>query len=130
MKLIKWMTGVFILVLILIVVIANLGLGSTYFPFIYNIPGLDKIGHFLLMGVLSFLVNFLLKAKKVQILSFNILKGSLVVILVVTLEELSQLFLIYRAFSWLDLVFDLGGIFLGGQLAAWLNKRQAQEILS
>ena len=109
MKLIKWLTGVFILVLILIVVIANLGLGSTYFPFIYSIPGLDKIGHLFLMGVLSFLVNFLLKAKKVQILSFSFLLGSLVVILVVALEELSQLFLIYRAFSWLDLVFDLGG---------------------
>ncbi len=130
MKLIKWLTGVFILVLILIVVIANLGLGSTYFPFIYSIPGLDKIGHLFLMGVLSFLVNFLLKAKKVQILSFSFLIGSLVVILVVALEELSQLFLIYRAFSWLDLVFDLGGIFLGGQLAAWLKKRQTEGILS
>ena len=64
MKLIKWLTGVFILVLILIVVIANLGLGSTYFPFIYSVPGLDKIGHFFLMGVLSFLINLLLKAKK------------------------------------------------------------------
>ena len=130
MKRIKWLTGLFILVLILIVVIANLGLGSTYFTFIYNIPGLDKIGHFFLMGILSFLVNFLLKAKKVQILSFSFLIGSLVVILVVALEELSQLFLIYRAFSCLDLVFDLGGIFLGGQLAAWLKKRQTEGILS
>ena len=130
MKLIKWLTVVFILVLILIVVIANLGLGSTYFPFIYRIPGLDKIGHFFLMGVLSFLINLLLKAKKIQLSSLDFLLGSLVVFLVVTFEELSQLFLIYRAFSWLDLVFDLGGIFLGGQLAAWLKKRQAEGILS
>ncbi len=76
MKRIKWLTGLFILVLILIVVIANLGLGSTYFTFIYNIPGLDKIGHFFLMGILSFLVNFLLKAKKVQILSFSFLRSN------------------------------------------------------
>jgi len=130
MRLIKWLTGVFILILILIVVIANLGLGSKYFPFIYSIPGLDKIGHFILMGVLSFLVNLLLKGKKVQILYFKFLLGSLVVIFVVALEELSQLFLIYRAFSWLDLVFDLGGIFLGGQLVAWLKKHQAQINLS
>lgn len=130
MKLIKWLTGIFILGLILIVVIANLGLGSTYFPFIYSIPGLDKIGHFFLMGILSFLINLLLKAKRIQLSSQNILLGSLVVILVVTLEELSQLFLIYRAFSWLDLVFDLGGIFLGGQLAAWLKKHQAAGLVS
>ena len=129
MKLIKWLTGVFILVLILIVVIANLGLGSTYFPFIYSIPGLDKIGHFFLMGVLSFLINLLLKAKKIRLSSLDFLLGSLVVFLVVTFEEISQLFFIYRAFSWLDLVFDLGGIFLGGQLAAWLKKRQTEGIL-
>lgn len=123
MNRIKWLTGLFIIILILIVIIANLGLGSEYFPFIYNVPGLDKVGHFFLMGTLSFLVNFILKAKKINILSLDILIGSLVVIVVVTLEELSQLFLIYRAFSWLDLLFDLGGIFLGGRLASWLVER-------
>ena len=122
MKLVKWLTGAFIIALFLIVVIANLGLGSTYFPFIYSIPGLDKIGHFFLMGVLSFLINFLLKTKKIRLLSLDILLGSLVVVLVVTLEELSQIFLVYRAFSWLDLVFDLGGVVLGGQVAVWLKK--------
>ena len=124
MKAVKWLTGLFIIVLILIVVIANLGLGSTYFPFIYSIPGLDKIGHFFLMGVLSFLINFLLKAKKIQLLSLDFLLGSVVVFLVVTMEELSQLFLVYRAFSWLDLGFDLGGVVLGGQVAAWLIKKE------
>ena len=122
MKLVKWLTGAFIIALFLIVVIANLGLGSTYFPFIYSIPGLDKIEHFFLMGVLSFLINFLLKTKKIRLLSLDILLGSLVVVLVVTLEELSQIFLVYRAFSWLDLVFDLGGVVLGGQVAVWLKK--------
>lgn len=130
MKVIRWLTAVFIMVLIMIVIIANLGLGSTYFPFIYNIPGFDKIGHFFLMGVLSFLINLLFKAKRIHLSSLDILLGSLVVFLVVTLEELSQLFLIYRAFSWLDLVFDLGGIFIGGQLAAWLKKHQAERQVS
>jgi len=123
MKGIKWLTGIFILALTLIVIIANLGLGPIYFPFIYNAAGLDKVGHFFLMGMLSFLVNILLKSKKVIIFSLDFLIGSLVVTFVVALEELSQLFLVFRAFSWLDLVFDLGGIFLGGRLAAWLCKK-------
>ncbi len=127
MKAIKWLTGVFILILILIVVIANLGLGSIYFPFIYSIPGLDKIGHFFLMGVLSFLINLLLKAKKIQLFSLDFLVGSLVVFLVVALEEISQLFLTYRAFSWLDLIFDIGGIFLGGRLASLQLKNLKEE---
>lgn len=128
MKWLKWLTGVFILTLILIVLIANLGLGRTYFPFIYDVPGVDKVGHFLLMGILSFLVNLLLKTKRVQISSLNILLGSLLVTFVVVLEELSQIFLIYRAFSWLDLAFDLGGIFLGGHLASRMGiKTESDE---
>ena len=127
MKGIKWLTGLFIIALILIVLIANFGLGPAYFPFIFTIPGLDKIGHFFLMGVLSLLVNLLFKAKKTHLFSQNFLIGSLLVILIVTLEELSQLFLIYRAFSWLDLAFDLGGIFLGGRLASWLMRKTAQD---
>jgi len=121
MKGIKWLSGVFILVLILIVIIANLGLGPVYFPFIYNIPGLDKVGHFLLMGIFSLLINLLNKSKRVRILNLNILVGSLFVAIVAAMEELSQTFLVYRAFSWLDLAFDLGGIFLGGQLASRLQ---------
>lgn len=117
MRKIKFLTGGFILILILIVVIANLGQGPVYFPFIYAVPGLDKVGHLLLTGTLSFLVNILLKTDKTNFLSIKILKGSLIIVLVVTLEELSQIFLSYRAFSWLDLAFDLGGILLGGRLA-------------
>ena len=123
MRGIKWITGLFILVLSLIVLIANLGLGIEYFPFIYTIPGLDKIGHFILMGILSFLVNLLFKAEKIQLLSKEFLIGSLVVILVVSLEEISQLFLIYRAFNWVDLAFDLGGIFLGGRLTILVKNK-------
>ncbi len=113
----KWLTGGFILLLILIVIIANLGLGPIFFPFIYDIPGLDKIGHFCLMGTLSYLVNRTLGSKRIQILSANLLLGNLLVILVVGLEEISQIFLVHRAFSVLDLAFDLGGIILGGYIA-------------
>ena len=122
MKRIKWLSGLFFLVLILIVIIANLGLGHIYFPFVYNVPGLDKIGHFLLMGILSFLVNLLLECKRVSLNQLSILTGNLWVAILATLEELSQIFLVYRAFSVVDLVFDLGGIFLGGRLAARLRK--------
>ena len=113
----KWILGTFILILILIVLIVNLGLGPVYFPFIYNYPGMDKIGHFILMGILSFLVNTLLKGEKISVLSLSLLKGSLIVIFIVMLEEFSQIFLTYRAFSLLDIFADLLGIILFGRLA-------------
>jgi hypothetical protein len=114
---IKWLTGGFIFILVLIIVIANLGLGPAYFPFFYKIPGLDKIGHFFLTGLLSYFVNTLFNGKKVKVLSLSTLKGSLVVFTIVALEELSQILLVYRAFSILDLGFDLAGIIIFGRLA-------------
>jgi VanZ family protein len=124
MRIYKFLTGIFILILISIVAIANLGLGPIYFPFIYELPGMDKVGHFILAGLLSYLVNRLFKGQLLDVLSIKVLKGSLIIILIVALEELSQLFLLYRAFSWLDLAFDLGGITLGGWLAVQAIKRE------
>ena len=121
----KWITIVFIGFLILFVIIANLGLGSSFFPFIYYIPGGDKLGHFFLMGILSFLVNSVLKTRKIRIFSLNFLLGTLIVIAVVTIEEFSQIFLDYRAFSIIDLLFDYFGIVLFGYLADYLLNRQS-----
>ena len=61
--------------------------------------------------------------KTVKIWKLNLLVGSLIVALVVTLEEFSQLFIQYRSFDLTDLLFDYAGIFLFGQLAYYLTKR-------
>lgn len=127
MNKIKWLTGGFIFFLILIVLVANLGLGPVYFPFIYKYPGLDKIGHLLLMGFLSFFVNTLFNGDKVTVLSLKLLKGSLVVFLLVALEEFSQILLANRAFSLLDLAFDLAGIIVFGRLADYRIRSNPSE---
>ena len=121
----KWITIVFIVFLFFIVIVADLGLGPSFFPFIYYIPGGDKLGHFFLMGILSFLVNSVLKTRKIRIFSINILLGTLIVMTIVTIEEFSQIFLDYRAFSIVDLLFDYFGIVLFGYLADYLHNRQA-----
>ena len=120
----KWLTAVFILLLILIIIIANLGLGPTYFSFIYLIPGGDKIGHFFLMGFLSYLINSLMNFRTLRLLSKDFLMGSFIVMGVVTMEEFSQLFLKNRAFSVIDLLFDYAGIFVFGQISAMISNKQ------
>ena len=119
---IKLLTGGFIILLLLIILIANLGLGPVYFPFIYSIPGLDKIGHFFLIGLLSYLVNTILLGQKIKVLSLRLLKGSLIIFLIVVLEEVSQLFLTYRAFSLMDLVADFAGIIIFGRLSLYKQR--------
>jgi VanZ family protein len=123
----KWLTAVFIVLLILIIIIANLGLGPSFFPFIYLIPGADKIGHFFLMGILSYLINSLLKSRVLRLLSKEFLVGSLIVLVVVTIEELSQLFLENRAFSVIDLLFDYAGIIIFGRISAFISNKQIKR---
>ncbi len=122
----KTLTALFIIILILIVIAANLGLAPILFGFLRRIPYGDKLGHFVLMGILSLLVNLSMRASRVQIGSVAVLKGSLIVAVIVTLEEFSQIFIRSRGFSLLDLAFDYAGIVAFGALAIHLVNRHAE----
>ncbi len=103
------LTGIFILFLIAIVVLADRGALPGWITLLYNFPYGDKVGHFLLMGLLAFLVNLSLSRRKVRILSRPVLLGSLIVTVLVTLEELSQGLFASRSAS----LGDLGASYLG-----------------
>lgn len=113
----KSITTGFILFLILIVVAISLGWKPLFVKFIYLVPGGDKASHFLLMGTLSFFVTITIGASKERVMSKDFLKGSLAILIVVTMEEFSQLFLKTRQFSYTDLLFDYLGIIGFGFLA-------------
>jgi VanZ family protein len=115
-------TVLFIFIVLGIVVLADQG--SALLSFVRDIPAGDELGHFVLMGTVSFLVNMSLSASRIKVLSWSVLKGSVFVVIVVTLEEFSQLFFKYRTFSLTDLACDYAGILLFGQLAIRLVARQ------
>jgi len=89
-----------------------------------SIPGGDKIGHFVLFGLLSFLVNLVLQATVVRCGRLTILKGSALVMVIVIAEEVSQLLFVSRSFEVLDLAADLAGIWFFGQLPGLYSKRE------
>ena len=122
----KFLTLLFAFALAGIVVIADLGYGETFFATARLIPYGDKICHFILMGLLSFFVNMAFSASRLRIIRFSVLKGSFIVWAIVTAEEISQLFLDHRTFSWGDLMSDYAGILLCGLLAAHIVKKQAK----
>lgn len=109
----------FVLFMVGLVALADSGHGSQFFRLANKVPGGDKIGHFLLFGTLSFLVNLVLRAAEIRFGRIAILKGSAAVLFVATLEEFSQLFLRSRSFDLGDLTADILGIWLFG----WLAKR-------
>jgi VanZ family protein len=99
---------------------ANFQTHNAALQFASNLPHGDKIGHFLLMGSLALLVNLAMDVRRVNIRGRWFLLGSLIVGLIVTLEEVSQILVPARTFSFYDLAADYLGIYLFGRLAIFL----------
>ena len=115
-----------------LVVLADTGHGQRFFSLAGKLPAGDKLGHFVLFGFLSFLVNLILRGAMTRLFRRPILKGSAVILALATLEECSQLFFQTRSFDLLDLAADGLGIWLFGRAAFhYLNwKRGRVEALA
>lgn len=119
-------TALYVLLLAGIVYLAGHQHHHVLFNFIRAVPGGDKVGHFLLMGLLSFLVNVSLGCRVVGVGGRRLLLGSLLVAAAVAAEEFSQFFLRHRSFDPLDLLSDFLGIWLFGRAALHLRARRGR----
>ena len=117
----------FIGFLVSLVLLADSGHGSALFRLANTIPFGDKVGHLILFGTLSFLVNLLLRGAELKVFTWRVLKGNALILPVVTLEECSQVCFRSRTFDLVDLASDIVGISLCGWLAvAYLNWKRAK----
>lgn len=119
-KTIKTLTVIYLILLIVIIVIADIKGLSYLLDFVQFLPYshvADKLGHFVLFGISAFLVNLSLGLRNFKIGKFCCFSGSLIILLVITVEELSQIFLSGRTFSLTDLLCGYAGVFTGGELA-------------
>ncbi len=119
---IKILGAIYIFILAGIVFLADL-YGMNFFSFIRYIPFGDKVGHFCLMGMFSLVVNLAFKARTIQLWKLSYLLGSLLVLVIVTLEEFSQIFVHGRSFDAGDLVADAAGIIIFGEIARLICRR-------
>lgn len=100
--------------------------GTQYiFVGVRALPGGDKTAHFLVMGLLSFVVNLALAGRTIGVRHLALPLGTVIVLLLVTAEEFSQLLVKGRTFDRADLLCDVAGIALG-HVAARLARRGAQ----
>ncbi|MGL1888081.1 MAG: VanZ family protein [Reichenbachiella sp.] len=76
----------------------------------HSVPYGDKIGHFMLFGLLALLLNMALKFKQINISSRKFHLGSVVVFAFAIGEEFTQLAFETRTFDLIDMLFDLFGI--------------------
>ena len=88
----------------------------------------DKLMHFLMVGMLTFLINLSMRAMTLRLGIFPLQLGTLLLLVLTTLEEFSQLMFVNRTFDLLDLACNVTGIILLGGLAwpvaSWLGIRK------
>jgi len=124
---IKWLSILFVIFTLLVVILANSGNLPRPIKNLYNFPYGDKAGHFLLMGLLSFVLNWTALTSNADKKPASVLWAvSLPLSFFVTLEEFSQIFFRRRTFSLLDLLFSFAGITFFAWLASFLQRRKAE----
>ena len=96
------------------------------YRFITAYPGSDKVGHFVLIGGMAFLLNLSLDLRAVRLVGWGWLLGGVLVGVVCTLEEISQIWIPGRTFDLLDLAGDYAGIVFFGWLAKVMARRGGQ----
>lgn len=102
-----------------IAAMADLGVGAWIFDLAASVPHGDKIGHVVLAGILSFLLNGTLRCRRSLLLRVRMLTGNLVAYLLVLAEETTQLWMSRRNVDIWDVLWAIVGVQLFGFLAAW-----------
>lgn len=108
-----------------IVVLADLGETETgrLIDRVRAVPHGDHAAHLLLMGSLALVVSLAIGPRRVTPLAIPL--GCAIVMTLVTLEELSQLFLARRTFDLLDLAADAIGVAIASAIVVGVERQRA-----
>jgi VanZ family protein len=122
----KWLllaTLLFSFLIVAIVIGADTGRFPSLLQPLYDFPGGDKAGHFILFGILSFLLNksaLVLFPKRTP--ARLVLTVSLLLSIVIGLEEWSQSLFPSRTMSLIDLGASYMGVLVFALLAYWTRR--------
>ncbi len=123
----RYFAALFLAFIIGLIVLADADLLPDFINAIYDFPNGDKVGHFVLYGLLNFFITrAFLSSLPTRRGGWVTLSVGLILALFVALEELSQMFFSARTFSLLDLTASLLGIIVGGWVAYKTNVPKAK----
>ena len=85
---------------------------------VYSFRQADKAGHFVLLGTLAVLVDLALLQVLPRVSAWTLaMAGSLAIAALISLEELSQMWVPTRTADWFDLLASFAGIVAGTLIA-------------
>lgn len=103
----------------LIVFLADRGELPEFVHRLYNFPFGDKVGHFILIGLLAFGLNLVFSSRSIYGFPLPLFFGSILTLILATGEEISQNYFASRSFSLLD----LGCSYLGILVADFIQTK-------
>lgn len=115
----------YLLFLCQVILMKNLNLGNSIFGLVRDIPHIDKLGHFFLYGLLTYLLSIALKHKSIQLMTIRIRLAPVIMLLATFMEECSQIMQQFRTFSLLDMLANAVGVLCFSALAIWFTKRKS-----
>jgi hypothetical protein len=119
----KYIAILFTLFIVLIIVLADAGRLSIL-AFINSIPYADKVGHFVLYGILTLLVDLTVLGGRLKTTpKLIVIQWGLILALLIGLEEFSQRYFQSRHSDIVDLTASYAGVIFFSWLALRINKK-------
>ena len=119
----KYISVLFFAFIIAVTVLADNGNIPPFIRSIYDFKNGDKLGHFILYGLLTFFITrTFLSALPSKSRSWVTLSVGLILALGIALEEYSQQFFSARTFDLVDLLASYLGVLAGGWVALKIKK--------
>jgi polysaccharide biosynthesis protein VpsQ len=119
----KYISVLFSIFIIAVIVLADNGSLPHFIKVIYDFPNGDKVGHFILYGLLDFFITrAFLSSRPSKPIGWVTLSVGLTLVLLIGLEEFSQKFFTNRTFDLIDLSASYLGLLVGGWVAYKIRK--------
>ena len=119
----KYISLLFFIFILAIIVLADNGNIPPFIRSMYDFQNGDKLGHFILFGLLNFfLTRAFLSALPSKSRSWVTLSVGLTLALGIALEEWSQQFFFARTFDLIDLFASYAGLLVGGWMALKIKR--------
>jgi VanZ family protein len=120
----KYISALFLVFIIAVIVLADLGKLPHFVTALYDFPYGDKLGHFILYGLLNFFITLaFLSSRLSKPRGWVTLSIGLILAFFIAIEEWSQKLFSTRTFDLIDLSASYLGLIVGGWAAYKITKR-------